>query len=596
MPAGIPIEKLIEVARAIHELVKKVESNKKQFHTLNQRVTEVVRAVKGLDHLPPGQQFIDSLNRLHATLIKIKNFAEQFANQKWYKQVIKAGNNAKRFESLNADLRQDIDQLNLGITAAQLINQAQDRADQANDQQAITENQARIVRLQQEEKQLLLDMKMAAEDRHRVLAQQMASIQFHLKRARYEARASSPEAHLGIPFHEIDIRQTIGQGALGIVYHGQHAMRDVAVKMIDAGVAEHLAELDREVQIMCRLRSAEIVTLFGVCQEEAATCLVMEYMANGNLYDYLTTHVIDDPNRQKQWIIEMTKGLHFLHSQNVLHRDLKSANVLINADHHVKVSDFGLSQMRTGSIATAHKRSEAMQWMAPEVRRINPVYSKASDVYSLGVIIWEILSNQSPFDTRHRPEVAMQDLRGQPGEIPESTPEIYRRLIEPCWSEDPNERPEDLGEVIRALEAYQPRPPSPSGEANFAQAQHYHKEKNYREAYPAFRRAAEKGVHKAYTYCAMYTLMGGLGGASDDKGQALRQLQIAAEQGHHQRAMYNLARMHEKGDGTPVDLDTALIWYQKATDFDPSMRLTMDAKEKVTRLKEALSQTVKLAR
>ncbi len=72
---------------------------------------------------------------------------------------------------------------------------------------------------------------------------------------------------------------------------------------------------------------------------------------------------------------QIAVGLNYLHSQGVIHRDLKSANILVNADGHAKIADFGLSKIKTISVQTAHQRSEAVQWMAPEVRHLNPVYS-----------------------------------------------------------------------------------------------------------------------------------------------------------------------------------------------------------------------------
>ena len=120
---------------------------------------------------------------------------------------------------------------------------------------------------------------------------------------------SSPKLahHLKIPFHDLDIHQIIGKGSLGTIYYGKHAGRCVAVKMIDINVAGHDQEFEREIQIMDRLHATEIVQLFGYCREEAANCLVMEYMSQGDLHQWLPQQVLT-PVVQKKLIMDIARG------------------------------------------------------------------------------------------------------------------------------------------------------------------------------------------------------------------------------------------------------------------------------------------------
>jgi len=483
-------------------------------------------------------------------------------------------------------------QLNLGLNVQQLMNAEQDRADQAADNAHMLAHQAEILKLQQEEKELLLDMKMDQAQKHTVLEMQLKSLAAHLKQLTIAAPPTSPLGrHLKIPFHELEIRHVLGQGSFGTIYYAKHAGRPVAVKMVSMDIRGHEAEFQREIEIMDRLHANEVVHLFGYCQEEAATCVVMEHMEQGDLYQLLQKRVFA-PEEQKRLILDLGRGLRYLHSQGIIHRDLKSANVLVNADGHAKISDFGLSKITALSIQSAHQRSEAVQWMAPEVRSINPKYSEASDIYGFGVIVWEILTGLAPFDARAKPEPSFSALAGKlPGKIPENLADVYRELIRGCWSEDPNKRP-SLESLLERVEAYEPRPPSPSGEEYFTQAQAYEKQKAFDQAYRSYNRASEKGIWKAHTHCALFTLQGGLGGAPTDKEEAKRRLSLAAENGH-QRAMYNLARMHEKGDGIPENAEKALDWYQRAAAFDEGLQLTQDAKGKVALMEERLAETVR---
>ena len=256
--------------------------------------------------------------------------------------------------------------------------------------------------------------------------------------------------------------------------------------------------------------------------------------------------------------------------------------MLINADGHAKITDFGLSKMRTLSVATAEQCSQSLAWMAPEVRDLNPRYSEASDLYSFGIIVWEIITGQTP------------SVGQSPGKIPTHFPKVYQDLIEGCCSKNPNDRP-DLAAVLATIEAYDPCPASPNGEAYFEKAKRYEQDKAYERAYTAYDKAASKGVWKAHTACALFTLQGGLGNAPVDKQSAKQRLTIAAEHGH-QRAMYNVARMHEKGDGIAENSEQALYWYQKASEFDASLLLTKDAQAKVDQLKSILLATVRPSR
>lgn len=590
-PIGLA-SSIYELATIIKGQIDLAKSNKSQFKTLNQRVQEIVSSIRGLKSLPRTESFNQALTRFKDTLNAILTFSKEFSDKKWYQRVIWAGNHREAFEGYNQALKEAMEQLNLGLNVQQLMNAEQDRADQTADNQDILANQSEIMKLQQEEKALLMDMKMDQAQRHEVLAKQLQSLTLHMQKI--TVASSSPSklaAHLNIPFHELEVLQVIGQGSFGTIYYGKHAGRSVAIKMISMEVEGHDEEFHREIQIMDRLHATEVVQLFGYCREQAATCLVMEYLEQGDLYQLVQKRVFT-PEEQKKLILDIGRGLRYLHSQGIIHRDLKSANILINADGHAKISDFGLSKIRTLSVGTVHQRSEALQWMAPEVRHLNPHYSEASDIYGFGVIVWEILTGLAPFHARTQENPRFSDLAGKlPGKIPESLPAVYQELIRGCWSEDPSKRP-SLAEVLGKVEAYDPRPASPSGDAYFEQARRFEKDKVYGEAYKAYDSAARKGIWKANTYCALFTLQGGLGGAPSDKTEAVRRLRLAAEKGH-QLGMYNLARMHEKGDGVPENVEEALYWYLEAAKCDEGLQLTQDAKAKVAVMEERLGETIR---
>src|SRR4030095_13258677 len=138
---------------------------------------------------------------------------------------------------------------------------------------------------------------------------------------------------------------------------------------------------------------------------------------------------------------EIAQGVAYLHSQNIIHRDLKSANVLLNKHMQIKLCDFGLSGTFTilsrGSEASVeHHMVGTYPWMAPELFDKNPKVGRKCDIYSFAMTIWEIASRSIPFNDFEFPATIgvlalTQNMRE---EIPDGTPEEFSKLIQDCWS------------------------------------------------------------------------------------------------------------------------------------------------------------------
>ena len=138
---------------------------------------------------------------------------------------------------------------------------------------------------------------------------------------------------------------------------------------------------------------------------------------------------------------------------------------------------------------------------------------------------------------------------------------VYQDIIRGCWKQERTLRI-SLREIIERLDAYDCRPASPDGEALCEQGVHFEKQGNFVQAYTLYQRSAQKGYFKGQSNYANF-LLTGQGGGPPDKVQAYQWLLKAAEQGHA-RAMFNLGRMLEKGDGIAKDEERALNWYQRA--------------------------------
>ena len=139
-----------------------------------------------------------------------------------------------------------------------------------------------------------------------------------------------------------------------------------------------------------------------------------------------------------------------------MHRDIKSLNFLLEKSHEkfvVKVCDFGLAQTRsetTRQSQLAHSLPCTLQWTAPEILDLKK-YTDKSDVYSLGIVYWELAANEIPYDGYPNDVISDCVRRGKRLEIPDTTPSMFSSMIEKCWANDPNYRP-NCSQLIELIE------------------------------------------------------------------------------------------------------------------------------------------------
>eukprot|EP00727_Mastigamoeba_balamuthi_P002713 m51a1_g12439 putative serine threonine protein kinase (189) ;mRNA; f:840497-841137 len=181
--------------------------------------------------------------------------------------------------------------------------------------------------------------------------------------------------------------------------------------------------------------------------------IVTEWMDMGNLRQLLSSGPQLDMQRGIAVLTSTCSALTYLHLCNIVHRDLKSSNILLNKRMDVKLSDFGLA-----AVKTANKTSTlygAIAWMAPEVLS-SGAYSKASDVYSFGVVMHEVLTGEVPFKGLNKVAVAWEIIEGRRPEIPKKLGAYssgYVDLMSACWHQQSNQRPtsKTIGERLAAL-------------------------------------------------------------------------------------------------------------------------------------------------
>uniref|UniRef100_A0A0X3QET9 Protein kinase domain-containing protein n=1 Tax=Schistocephalus solidus TaxID=70667 RepID=A0A0X3QET9_SCHSO len=245
------------------------------------------------------------------------------------------------------------------------------------------------------------------------------------------------------PFEQISDLNFIGSGAQGVVFRGILNGQPIAVKKVQK-------QSETDIRHLRNLRHPNIVRFIGVCVQSPCYCVLMEYCPNGQLYDLLHNGLPVSPSSIASWTKQIANGMHYLHSNKVVHRDLKSPNVLIGADGGLKISDFGVAKEFTEN-STKMSFAGTVAWMAPEIMRNDPCSFKV-DVWSFGVLLWEILTCEVPYYGVDYGAliygVASSELRLP---IPTTCPTEFRVLMKQCWHTKPRCRP-SFRQIISHLE------------------------------------------------------------------------------------------------------------------------------------------------
>ena len=245
----------------------------------------------------------------------------------------------------------------------------------------------------------------------------------------------------------------LGGGAFGQVWKGTWNSTPVAVKILSSTCQNSipqqiLASFQEEVRIISSIRHPNICLFLAACLEPPSRAISTELVIRGSLWDVLRIPNLFPPNSEyylPTWIIRKIldgtcKGLTYLHNHNptVIHRDLKSAGILLDESFNVKICDFGLAKLFDYS-NTMTANVGTVQWMAPEVLR-GLSYTEKVDIYSVGIITWEILTGKCPFEGKTQLDIALAVSQNHTRpEIPPCS-DAVKVFLHHCWHENYNNR------------------------------------------------------------------------------------------------------------------------------------------------------------
>lgn len=256
----------------------------------------------------------------------------------------------------------------------------------------------------------------------------------------------------------------VGQGSFGTVYKGQWQGIPVAIKEIHGTVtAESDADLNNEAEVMARANSPWVVSLYGVSKAPGRAALVMELMPQGSLHQLLHNQKPLSWELRYRIATDIAHGLLTLHGKGIIHRDLKSDNVLLDDHLRAKLSDFGLSKIKTSSRSSSQRGSQSVgteSWMAPELfldmkaikkdpatgQRVMPkiIYTPQSDIYSYSMVLWEMATRKIPYQEMGLQSADIRDFvkAGEREDLPVASacPSSFVALIEGGWKQKPEAR------------------------------------------------------------------------------------------------------------------------------------------------------------
>ncbi len=368
-----------------------------------------------------------------------------------------------------------------------------------------------------------------------------------------------------------ELHELVGSGGMSSVYRAHDTLleRDVALKIIHEHYVddeEYVERFRREARAVAQLSHPSIVTVIDRGDAEGRHFIVFEYVDGRNLKQLIEESGPLPIRRALELTLETARGLAFAHERGIVHRDVKPQNVLLNGDGRAKVTDFGIARsVDIEGVTQAGTVLGTSNYISPEQASGEPV-DLQSDVYSLGVVLYELLAGDLPFPGESFVAVALKHVNEPPPSLLERRPDVPLRVaavVERALRKEPSERFPSMRELIAELEACLAELGEPDGDATAIVRERI---VPARRARPARRRRRWPLVLAALALLAALAVAGALAlrGGSDGGGgsptQAVRLDGIGS-----------FDPPSDGGDGTEHDEDVA-----NATDRNPDTYWTTE--------------------
>jgi len=263
-------------------------------------------------------------------------------------------------------------------------------------------------------------------------------------------------------FGRYKIIEAIGKGGMGMVYKGTDPMLDrpVALKTIRLDfplsrteTAELKDRLIQEAKAAGKLSHPNIVTIYDVGEQEGVHYIAMEYLSGCSLEDFIKKKGELNYRIVARFIIQTCEALSYAHQHGIVHRDVKPANIMLQDDFHVKVMDFGIARLETTSLTKSNVTLGTPQYISPEQLEGRQA-DKRSDIFSLGAVLYEMLTRRKPFEGENISSLMYRVLNHDPpppSSVNEKTPLIFDGIVSKAMAKSPEDRYQDAEEISETL-------------------------------------------------------------------------------------------------------------------------------------------------
>ncbi|XP_026167124.1 mixed lineage kinase domain-like protein [Mastacembelus armatus] len=458
------IEPILSAASLIYSLVEQVKANKKRCHRISKRVQALEMLVKSfrdrdMTIIQTSSTVGKTLQELSITLESAQQLMKKYTSANWVERVLKSSSHGEEFDSVN-------DRLNDAYQALSLALQVEtgNRVFEA----AIREKEDELDRKQDDNElgQLLLKHLKAQEEKVDQLKTSVEKVVEMLNKPSITNEVIRMIRLDELKYDKIP-KEPFMKTSTSEVYKGQYRGFPVAIKRymdpLNTSPSQVRNIFNKEVETMKRFESPNILRMFGICvQDEDGPnphfLIIMEYCAKGNLRQVL------DSERKLSWAkkarmcLDAAQGLYRLHQteeKSKVHGSITSSKFLVDEGYRVKLGGFELAKTETSlKKPTKEKESRSLCYSCPQILDdINHRYSKECEIYSFGIVLWEVTTRKKPFDGCTSTEIYQKVCKEKFQELlPDDCPAALRDLINACRDNDSFQRP-SAGVLVDKLQS-----------------------------------------------------------------------------------------------------------------------------------------------